>query len=133
MPIRYRIDSERNLVIVEADGVLKDSDYLEARAKLAKDPLLRPGMMQLMDFRSVELHDLTIDMYCRFIDQEIELKPQYGDYRLAVVTSSDLHFGFTRMFIVEMGASSSDMQVFRDMDEAKAWLFDDSEELDDDA
>lgn len=132
MPITYSIDPERNLVTVEASGVLKEADYLEARVRLAHDPQLRPGMMQLMDFRMVERHELTPHLYSSFINQEKSLEPQFGDYRLAVVTSSDLHFGFTRMFMVEMDNFQSNMGVFRDMDEARAWLFDESQQAESD-
>ena len=131
MPISYRIDPENNLAFVKAKGVLKETDYIEVRSKLVKDPLFRPGMNQLADFRSVEKHELTSDGIHLFMDQEISLKPILKGCRLAIVTSSDLHFGLTRMFIVEMGETESSMQVFRDMDEAKAWLIDEAGEIED--
>jgi hypothetical protein len=127
MPITYRIDPKRNLVIVEAKGVLHAEDYIEARTRLADDSRLLPGMDQLLDFRNVEQHDMTIELYSRFIGLERVLQERFGAYRLAVVTRSDLHFGFTRMFMVEMGSGSSNVRVFREMEEAEKWLFGASE------
>lgn len=127
MPITYHIDPKRNLVIVEANGVLKTSDYIEARTRLADDPQIQPGMDQLLDFRKVEQHDMTIELYSRFVELERSLQSHFGNCRIAVVTRSDLHYGFTRMFMVEMGNTLPDYRVFRELDEAEDWLFRESD------
>ncbi len=127
MPIGYRIDSESNLVIVEAQGVLRAGDYIAARAWMADDPQLQPGMNQLLDFRDVERHELTIELYSRFVELERSLQDRFGDCRIAVVTRSDLHYGFTQMFGVEMGNVRPDYRVFREMEEAEGWLFGEEE------
>ena len=127
MPITYQIDHERNLVIFEAHGILKDPEYREIRARIASDPQFRPGMKQLEDFRSVEKHDFTTEGYDLFLDQEILLRPFFGNTRHAIVTKSDLHFGLTRKLIAEIGDSHQYVQVFRSMDEAEVWLFSEDE------
>jgi hypothetical protein len=127
MPISYRIDSGRNLILVEADGVLTTEDHLAFRAELVADPQFGPNMKELADFRSVEHQELTIEGYQRFINQEIQLRPLFKNYRRAIVTHSDLHFGFTRKFMAEMGGTDSDTRVFRDLQEAEAWLFEEEE------
>jgi hypothetical protein len=123
MPITYHIDPDRNLVTSKASGILNESEYRDVRTKLASDPQFITGMKQLADFRSVEKHDLTKEGYNLYIDQEILLQPLFGNGRYAIVTSSDLHFGLTRQLIAEMGVSPQNARVFRDMDAAKAWLF----------
>jgi hypothetical protein len=127
MPISYRIDPERGLVLVEAHGVLTTEDHLDFRAGLVKDPLFRPNLKELADFRSVERQELTTEGYHRFIDQEIQLRPLYKGYRRAIVTHSDLHFGFTRKFMAEMSDAGSDVKVFRDIQKAEDWLFGEEE------
>jgi len=127
MPITYQIDPERSLVTISAYGVLEEPEYRETRAELASDSRFRLGMKVLEDFRSVEKHEFTTEGYNRFIEQEILLQPIFGNGRHAIVTHSDLQYGLTRKLIGEMGTSSRDAQVFRDMEDAKAWLFDEDE------
>jgi hypothetical protein len=122
MPITYHIDPERNLVTISANGIINDPEYREIRARIASDPQFRPGMNQLEDYRSVEEHNFTAEGYDSFLDQEISLRPVFGESRHAIVTSSDLHFGLTRKLIVEIGDSHQDTRVFRSMEEAEAWL-----------
>jgi hypothetical protein len=124
MPITYQIDPERNLVLVEGHGVLTDKDFPKFRAKLFSDPLFQPGMKELADYRSVERHELTTDGFIKFLEQEKDDSASLIDYRIAVVTTSDLHYGFSRMYMSMMEEYLGEMRVFRDMEEAKAWLFD---------
>ena len=123
MPVEYHIDSERNLVIFTAYGVLKEHEYKEIRAKLINDPHFRPGMDQISDFRDVEEHKVTKEGRDQFLDQEIAIKPLLGDYRQAIVAQSDLHFGLTRQLLVDLDESPDRTQVFYSMEEAQAWLF----------
>ncbi len=124
MPISYRIDSERNLVLAEGSGVLTDDDLLVFRKRIINDPAFHSGMRELADFRAVEKHVHTTEGLNRFLEQEKKYAEILGrDYRIAIVTGSDLHFGFSRMYIVGVADTLPEVQVFRDMDEAEAWLF----------
>ena len=127
MPITYQIDSERNLVLVEGHGVITDKDFPKFRTKLISDPLFRPGMKELADYRSAEKFDLSTDGLSKFLDLEISIAPLMGDYRIAIATCSDLLFGFVRMYMTEIGETLPNVNVFRDIDEAEAWLNDESE------
>ena len=127
MPIIYQINPDRNLVTFNAYGILKEPEYRNIRTRLAGDPKFRTGMKQLADFRSVEKHELTKEGYDRYADQERILQPRFGEGCYAIVTSSDLHFGLTRQLISEMGDTPQNAQVFRDMDIAEAWVFEETE------
>ena len=130
MPISYRIDPKRNLVLVEGSGVVTDKDLLEFRSSMVNDPLFQSDMKELSDFRSVERHEHNREGYRKFIEQEISLAGLLGDYYIAIVTGSDLHFGFSRIYKAQVLEVLPHVNVFRDMDEAKAWLFEESEEID---
>lgn len=127
MPISYRIDPERNLVLVEGSGVITDDDLIEFLSKRMNDPLFRPDMKELADLRDVQRDELTTDSFQQFFDRQKKYTAELTDHRVAIVTTSDLHFGFTRIFISMMGEYSGNMQVFRDMEKAEAWLFGESE------
>jgi hypothetical protein len=124
MPIVYRLDPERNLVLVEGSGVITDNDLFEFLSNRINDPLSSPNMNVLADLRDVERDELTMDNFLRFFDQQIKYTARLNDYLVAIVTNSDLYFGFTRIFMSMMGDHYGNMQVFRDMEEAKTWLFD---------
>ena len=126
MPITYRIDPERNLVLTKASGVLKDCDFPEFHANLFRDPQFEPGMMELADYRDVERHELTTDGLMEFLEQENEHTASLEGFRIAIVTHSDLHFGLARMYSSIMHELLGEAQVFRDMEEAEAWLFGES-------
>ncbi len=123
MPITYRIDPERNLVMTEGRGVITDNDLLEYLSKRMNDPLFRSDMKELVDFRDVERDELTMESFLEFSNQLLKYISELKDYRIAIVTTSDLHFGFTRVYMSMMKEYIGDMQVFRDMEEAKTWLF----------
>jgi hypothetical protein len=124
MPISYWIDTNRNLVLAEGYGVLTDDDILNFRKEMLEDPTFRPGMRELSDYRRVERHEHTTEGLHRFIEHEKTVRHQLGsDYRIAIVTRSDLHFGFSRMYIAGVSDTLPEVQVFRDLDEAEAWLF----------
>ena len=132
MPISYRIDPERNLVLVEGSGVVTDDDLIEFRSSMVNDPLFQSDMKELSDFRSVERHEHNREGYNKFIEQEKSYASLLGDYHIAIVTGSDLHFGFSRLYQAHVVEVLPHVNVFRDMDEAKAWLFEESEEINDD-
>ena len=123
VPISYRIDVERNLVLAVGSGILTDDDLLDFRKRLVNDPAFRPDMRELSDFRSVEKHVHTTEGLNRFLEQENMYADRLGEYRIAIVTGSDLHFGFSRMYIAGVADTLPEVQVFRDIDEAEAWLF----------
>lgn len=56
-----------------------------------------------------------------------QLESKLKDCRQAIVTSSDLHYGMTRMYIAMMSETFPNIRVFREMEEAQAWLFDETE------
>ncbi len=129
MPISYRIDAKKNLVLALGSGVLTDDDLLDFRKQLVNDPAFHPDMRELSDFRSVEKHVHTTEGLNRFLEQEKEYADRLGsEYRIAIVTNSDLHYGFSRMYIVGVADTLPEVQVFREIDIAEAWLFSPSEE-----
>jgi hypothetical protein len=124
VPIFYHIDAKENLVMALGSGVLTDDELLDFRKRLVNDPAFQPNMRELSDFRSVEKHVHSTEGLHRFLEQEIKYADRLGrEYRIAIVTGSDLHFGFSRMYIVGVADTLPEVQVFRDIDEAEAWLF----------
>jgi hypothetical protein len=130
MSIVYRIVPDRNLLLVEGHGVLSYTDLIEFRTNLAHDPQLQEGLRELADFRSVKKFELDVEGFHEFLNVERSYAKLFQNFRIAIVTNSDLHFGFAQMYKGEIGDKLTNVQVFRDMEKAKDWLFDDVEEAD---
>ncbi len=128
MPIEYRIDSEKELVLVKGYGDFGFEDLREFRANLVKDPLFHEGMKELADYRAVEEHHFTREGFQQFLDQEKQFINLLRDYQIAIVTNSDLHFGFARMYMAKMSDLIPNVKVFRDFEKAKAWLLDEGDQ-----
>jgi hypothetical protein len=122
MPISYKIDEDRGLVLTTATGTLTDADILSLKALLAADPRWRPGMRELSDVRGVERLDVTTAGVRQMAAWDAAADPAIGQYRLAIVASRDHVFGMARMYEMLTDQSVPGVSVFRDIDEAIRWL-----------
>ncbi len=52
MPLFYKIDKERRLVMSTGSGVFSVADAVSHMEKLSKDPDFDPGFSQIADFTS---------------------------------------------------------------------------------
>ena len=118
MPTSYNIDSTRNLVCSRGWGVLTTEDLYEHYAKMLADPRFDPGFRQLADLREVTA--LTIDATA--IAQSAAVPTFDSHARRAIVASSDIAYGMSRMFSLYAESSGQTVQVFRTMEEANEWL-----------
>ena len=128
MPISYYIDADRNLIVTEADGILTNDDLYEHRRKILRDPAFRPGMRELADTLSVERHEMSIEGIQRLVELQNANETLMGEYRLAIVTDSELAFGMARVYQALTIESLTQVRVFKDIQEADAWLFNEEDE-----
>ena len=96
MPISYRIDPSRKLVLTTATGVLTDDDLIRHKQRLVADPAFQPGMRQLSDVRGVtDLQVTPLGVRLMVAADEGHAAALAG-HRLAIVVSKDLAFGMAR-------------------------------------
>ena len=118
MPSAYHIDRALNLVISCGTGSIRDEDLVRHARTLRADPLFAPDMRQLVDLRFSSAADLTVPGL-----REIAQAHTFGaGSRRAIVASDDLAFGLARMYEMLRDDGQDQVQVFRDLDEAIAWL-----------
>ena len=118
MAITYRIEPQNQLVLVRLSGTLSYDELVEMTDRLRADPEFRPHYRELAIAESFDATPETI--------QSLALRPPVFDERArrAVVVDSDLAFGTIRMFQTRRGEVAGEIRVFRDVDEARAWLTD---------
>jgi hypothetical protein len=126
MPVKYRVLPAANLVHTVWSGVVTLEDAVRHNDGLRSDPDFSPSMRQLSDARGVE---------SRVSGEGVRGLARHSAFgaesRRAIVVSDDTIFGVSRMYEAQ-AASAGEVQIFRDIDEALAWLGVDPSDLETD-
>jgi hypothetical protein len=119
MPVFYKIDKERKLVLSTGRGVFNKHEALTHQERLLADPDFDPSYSQLLDFTHVTQVDLTAADV-----QQWALRNIFSPHsRRAFLVSNDVAFGFGRMFeILREAAGERGIRIFRDLGEALDWV-----------
>jgi hypothetical protein len=119
MPATYEIDKQRRLVITTGLDQLTLAEGLAHQERLLKDPDFDPSFSQIMDLTRVTMSDIGAGDIRKLAERNI-FSPES---RRAVVVSSNLVYGFGRMFeMLRETAGENGIRVFRDLDEAVDWI-----------
>ena len=118
MPLEYRVEPDLLVVVAK-----EEYDFAEVRdvfERAIRDPALRKPASVLIDARDSRQNPPVSEMEAtaRFAHG---LRPSIGP-RIAVVVSGSLRYGLGRMLALLTEPSGYDMQVFRDLDAADAWI-----------
>jgi hypothetical protein len=115
----YEIDKERRLVTSTASGVITLPEIWAHQEKLLKDPDFDPSFAQLLDVTQVTKLALSSEDVRRVA----ESNTLSSNPRLAIVATSAFVYGLARMFqIFREMTGEEGIRVFRDRDEALAWV-----------
>lgn len=118
MPVRFSLDRERRLVIVQASGVLVDDDVHTGRQELLDDPEFDRDFGQLFDARAVDEVQLSVEVMGRMAQTSILAR----ESRRAFVATTPYQYRMASLFVTLAQPYQPNVQVFRDIDEALAWL-----------
>lgn len=119
MSIHYFRDQARDWLVTTADGLVTLDDInahlnLEERNR----DLSRP---ELIDARNATTN-ITADQVRRLAQRAAEMLSRVRLGPTALVTTNDVVFGMTRMYLVFAERAGAVVEVFRDIDAANAWL-----------
>jgi len=124
MSVEYTCDEERNILYTRFFGVVIDKDLTDQAEAVAADPRIKPGVRELVDLSGVE----DIQGSPSSLELNIQIDSAHGEklagMRTAIVASTDLLFGFSRMYqaLAELRRSPLTVEVFRTVEEAREWL-----------
>jgi hypothetical protein len=118
MPTPYLIDPAHHLVITRGRGVLSDADLIGHSQAIRADPQFTPDMHQLSDLRFATGLDVSVGC----LNELVQINPFGAGARRAIVTRDDVIFGLSRMYEMMREDGRDEVQVFRELDEAIAWL-----------
>jgi len=122
MPISHRYDAGLRTLFVSAEGAVGDDEFLEWGQRVASDEAIPAGRLELIDLRRLELPAVSSQTLRAVADAFRQRDRTQFETRIAVVASSDLAFGLSRMYQAYRFDAPITLEVFRDMDAARAWL-----------
>ena len=119
MPADYTIDKSQRMVFSKAYGILTDQDIISHQEMLRDDPDFDPGYSQLVDCTGVtKADDLSTDAI-----YELARRHLFGaESKRAFVAPKKLLYGLFRMFQILTNDYPDELDVFRDMTEARKYL-----------
>ena len=121
MPIGFRVDTVRRCVFVTGAPPVLDADLTQYQRDLAAHPDHGPGFQQLVDMRAVPGLHVT----AQGVEVAGRLTELFADHlqgtKCAVVVSTDLAFGMTRMFAAH-ASDAIEIRVFEELNAAMSWL-----------
>ena len=124
MSVEYTYDEENNVLYTCFFGVVTDNDLKDQAEAVVADPRIRPGTRELVDLSGVE----DIQGEASGLEQNIQIdtanKEKLAGTRTAIVATTDLLYGFARMYqtLAELRDSPLTVEVFRTFEEAREWL-----------
>ncbi len=120
MPISYTISHKDRLIRASAFGVIAAPDLHGLLDSLLADAQLGPGLRGLYDGRNAE-PDITVLELADVAKKARQLLNR-GLGRIAIVAASQNTYRVATIFCVLARALGVDVDVFRDLSAAEAWL-----------
>jgi hypothetical protein len=120
MPITYTISREQKRVTAFATGIIRADDLHGLIRALLADTGFVPGLRGLYDSRYAE-PDITI-MQLAEVAGEVRQLLNRGLGRIAIVAQSQNTYRVAKTFTVLARAIGIDVDVFRELAAAEAWL-----------
>jgi hypothetical protein len=121
MPVHYRIDKERRLIVATVFDEVSIAEMIDAISDSVSDPDFERGFNVLSDHTRIT-RVIIPEHVKRIVDHLESLSIQLSGARWAVVTESEASFGMMRMMSVLAERVPMEVQVFRNADEAGLWL-----------
>jgi hypothetical protein len=120
VPVKYRISTEENLVLVTATGLVTRLDMDDLHCRLIADREIRPGMRLLLEAAKVDSQLSFSDL--QEIAGRLSEIFERGIGKVAVVADSTYVYSLAKTFAIFAANEPVRMKPFRRRDEAIAWL-----------
>ena len=120
MAITYTISREQRQIKAFATGITRVDDLRGLIRSLLADPGFVPGLRALYDARYAE-PDITV-LQVAEVATEVKKLQNRGLGRIAVVAASETTYRVAKTFSIIARAIGIDVDVFKDLAPAQAWL-----------
>lgn len=120
--IEFDYDRELGARVATFSGTVDDQELLGSYGQLLASEDYDPRLNDLVDMRPVTRLDVSGDAIRELVRAFTPLDPAMTETRLAIVAGSDVVFGMARMYELLRSDTPEEIRVFRDIDQARAWL-----------
>ncbi|HET9952076.1 MAG TPA: hypothetical protein VFS09_09805 [Candidatus Eisenbacteria bacterium] len=118
MPINYRIDAPREIVIVVGAGILTAEEIRKEQAQMNRETDLAPHFNQLIDLKEVTELRLSVED----VRQLSYGSPFREGSRRVIVVDRPEDYGLARVFQALTEPHGAELRVSYDLAEALRWL-----------
>jgi hypothetical protein len=124
MSVDYTYDEKNNVLYTRFFGAVVDKDLKDQAEAVAADRRIKPGARELVDLSGIE----DIQGSPKSLELNIQIdkanEEKLAGMRTALVATTDLVFGFARMYqtLAEVRDSPLTVEVFRTTEKAREWL-----------
>ena len=118
MPLDYRIDLSRRLIVTTVKGILSRYELLNHQVRVLRDPEFDPTFSQLHDVRGADLAGVYEDC----VEALASRAQPKADTKSAIVVSDVIAKDLARIFAGLREALGEEIRVFRDLESASSWL-----------
>lgn len=122
MKVQLEIDRNLRLARYRLSGLLDPTEFLPRIMELLENPDFHPGMGTIFDVRDLDMSRLTAEEMKSLGEINRMVAERRGKARVAIVASTDLGYGMSRMYKVLGEVPNLEMAVFRDPVEAELWI-----------
>lgn len=127
MPIKFEPRHDQGCFLAVWRGGVTDTDMLSDYRRFFASDDWQPGFNELSDFTQADLRHVTgagLKQLAEFVAAQLRRHGVDGIRRAAYV-DDDHAYGLMRMYDAYADGSPESTEVFRDLEEAKAWLLQD--------
>jgi hypothetical protein len=121
MAFSFTIDGDHGVVRFTGEDVFSSRDLMESIKQVTAHPDFQPDYDHLVDLRDVTSFEPDSGDIRKRSQQDRE-NIRLDTSRIAIVATSNVVFGMSRMYETFMEGADVTVRTFRDMAEAEAWL-----------
>ncbi len=122
MGLKYTIQEETGIVLIDVPEFLSKVDLFEYPKVLFADPHLKLPLREVYDARMTKETDLGLEDFRQITSEMYPFRNMLVGARIALVVDSTFAYGIGRMFEALSESSEFNAMVTKDMDKALAWL-----------
>ena len=121
MSFVFEIDPQQGLICKRGRGEVDAEGFCAQLVAETTHPDFRPGLRKIVDYDLLR-PSFSASGIRKIADQVRDLEDRVGTAQWAIVSDDDVVYGLTRMFMAVSEGSRIEVNVFRDMERARAWL-----------
>lgn len=122
MPITYRIDGARKLVLAKAEGVLTTAQFVAYVELVLADRGIGPGFNELIDLREVAELEVSERGFGEVVKAIMEVEPEVKETKTALVASNRDPRDVSRFCTLLRVSVPATVELFHELAAARAWL-----------